>query len=172
MNTTLYYTRLQHTISQNIQYINRDIQQFEVLLIQSNIDNVFNIKNDIKNIISAGHPFITMINGYLEMIIIKEENQSNKFIIEECIQTSYSSDRFINIFLDLIKLINNNEIKKLCELANIKKKSPDLIDIFNQTIDACQDDFNNEIIIRFNSYLNEYRFIITKIKEILKKIRN
>lgn len=172
MDSNTCYQNLQHTVSQLIQYIKQHIQQFEIILINSEINNISNIKTNIKNIITNGSNHINMINRYLEMIIIKEENQSTKFIIEECIQNSYAGDRFINLFLDIIKLINNNEIKKRFELANVRRKSPEMVGEIEQLLELFQEDFDNEIIIKVNSYLSDYRFTIIKIRDILKKINN
>jgi hypothetical protein len=131
---------------------------------------VDDIKSNIDSVLITGLDHFMKIGSYLEMIIVNEENQSNKMTYEECLGNCVSSTGLINALTDLSKSVMNNRLDRLVDYSRIKKDTPELADEFKSYMDKLIQDAEQNKILIFNHYINQYLSILVKIKELLKKI--
>ena len=64
----------------------------------------------------------------------------------------------------------NNRLDRLVDYSRIKKDTPELADEFKSYMDKLIQDAEQNKILIFNHYINQYLSILVKIKELLKKI--
>jgi hypothetical protein len=125
---------------------------------------------DVNTILTVGLDHFMKISSYLEIIIVNEENQSDKIIYEECLGNCISSTGLINALTDLSKNVMNNRLDRLVDYSRIKKDTPELAEEFKVNMDKLIEDGERNKILIFNHYINQYLMILVKIKELLKKI--
>lgn len=134
------------------------------------ISDISEFKDKIDFTISEGHGFIFKIHSYLQMLLAKDENQSHKFVFEECSATNINMGRFLNSHYELKHKLHAKEIDWLLELSKIKKDSPELAELYTQRIDILREEMYKEHVLIFNSYINDYYLSIMKIKELLARM--
>jgi hypothetical protein len=128
------------------------------------------IDEKISQIKSEGYVYQFKIRSYLEILVTKEENQSDKYKYEECININISTGRFLNSYNEIFNAKENQKIQTIMDFSKIKKNSSDLIPSFEERSEKIHNYAAKHYTIIFNNYVNEYILVLMSMKIILNKI--
>lgn len=147
-----------------------DIDNYIAFLKVRYVNEADDLCDKIRLMVSEGYSYNFRINSYLEMLFTKEENQASKFLYQECMNDMIPNPRLINSFNEIYMSVISFDAKQMLDISAIHKNYPEIHYEFNTEIKKIKqlNVFYNNVV--FNNYINEYIFILHKIKTVLSKI--
>lgn len=150
--------------------VKSEINDFISFLELSYIEETDDLREKSNDIIAKGYVYQFKIRAYFETLLVKEENQSDKFKYEECRDISTGPTRFINIFCDIKHQIANFEIQQILDKSKICRNTPELLCQLEQHGAKTKEHFIKNNTIIYNNFINETIMMLNNMKFILDKI--
>jgi hypothetical protein len=114
--------------------------------------------------------YIQKTEAVLELLIISDPSQTNKFSLEECLAYYIRSSSFNNLLVNLNHTIEECDLqqKTIKECSDLKKEEH-----VNEYVELTEKKLNLILLEKiniFNMFINDYIKSIIKIKTVLKKL--
>jgi hypothetical protein len=114
--------------------------------------------------------YIQQTEAVLELLIISDPSQTNKFNLEECLTYYIRSSAFNNLLINLNTTIEECDLqqKTIKECSDLKKEEH-----VNEYVELTEKKLNLILLEKiniFNMFINDYIKSIIKIKTVLKKL--
>jgi hypothetical protein len=126
-------------------------------------------EDKLKILMSDVYNCIFRIHGYLEMFNTREENQSNKFLIQDCISIIGPVARFTTSYYEVKNKIKMTEIHNIAKLSKIKRNAPELLNV-EASIESLHESNREQLVALLNIITNDYLLNIYKIKATINKL--
>lgn len=123
-------------------------------------------------LLSDGYSHLNKINAYTEILGIKDDNQCNKLIYEDCNRNCFEVTKFINSIHELRGTETNVKFNRLVCYSKIVYNQPELTSKADLYIQNIIDNVHKETINFYNNYINEIMFSLIKISNILDKLND
>ena len=139
-----------------------------------------NLNDKCELFIDNGYSNLTKIKFYLSLLIIKDKNQTNKYEYEKCLQigSSLNCNNINYTIQSMYSFINNDleiESQNILDIAKIYGKEENtflnsLIIKYEKNVNDQIINNHNDIITKFNKFLNNILLEIVCINEIIKNV--
>jgi len=125
-------------------------------------------KNELKHkiLLSEGFRYVKEIDSLLELLIISDESQTNKYKYEQCYSYHMRSAGFANLLLSIENQDFDLELKTIKECAELK--NDEQVNEYKEVIRKKLNFGFIDKINSFNSFITDYIICIVKIKTALK----
>ena len=124
---------------------------------------------NIKGMLTTGYMHIFKINSMLKLLMIKEDNQSNKILYEEAASHLIPVSAYVGNLHEIMSLNSQLELSSMFDLAKIKTDKSELEDMF---VKCREKAMANAVYIKSNHLNNHINLTIQTIAEcyeVLKK---
>jgi hypothetical protein len=155
--------------------IDNIINFFQQQFVSADDDDII-INNKLDNLSTTGYENIFKINGYLNILYLKDERICNKQLYEQCLNTNVHSGAFLET-IERLRDYNNdldidivlNKAKLIKNLENSNSDNNYLVDLLNEKFIIKKK--NNKLckINVYNSNINNYILTGYAMKQILSK---
>lgn len=126
--------------------------------------NEYELKH--KNLFTDGYRYVVKINSLLELLIVSDESQTNKYKFEECLTYHMRSAGYATVLLSIDIQDYDLELKSIKECSDLKNEEQ--INEYKEIIRKKSNYNFLDKINSFNSLINDYILCIVKIKTALK----
>lgn len=158
------------TSNKLVSCLKNDIDLFIDYLETNYIDNTYDIENKIKDIVDNGYMYQFKINSYIELLMVKDESQSSKYLYEQCLNEILQPKMLTKIFEDILLEIHNNELRFTLNISKLNKDNSDMTEPFSQQVNHYKDNIKRISLNMFNYNINNIILGMIKIKNIIEKI--
>jgi len=119
------------------------------------------------SILSQGHEFTNKINSLIQLLIIVDESQTNKYKYEECLAYHMGPSKLANLFLEIDINDFTSELKTITECANLKTDTQ--IDAYKEVVTRKMTLEFADKVNSFNSFINDYILSLIKVIVAIKR---
>lgn len=150
--------------------LKNDIDLFIEYLENSYINDTHDIEDKIKDIINNGYIYQFKINSYIELLSIKDESQSSKFLYEESLNELIQPKTLTKMFEDILLDNHNNDIRFTINIAKLNKDNSVMAEQFSQQVAHYNNNIKRISLNVFNYNINNLILSMIKVKNIIEKI--
>lgn len=147
----------------------------EIILILSNnyTDSHDDLITKCKVFIDSLYNLLMKIKFYLVLLEIKDQNQTNKYEYEKCLNsTSFINFNNISHIIQKLHEFTNNDLeihnKKLLDITKMEK--PILIDEYKENFNQLIINTHYQMIMQYNNFINHILLEVLCVFEIIKNV--
>jgi len=158
------------TVNNLVTSLKNEIDVFKDFLTHHYVDPDEDFNQKIYQIIDNGYEHCFKIDAYIQIIFEKDENQSVKNRMEDCLKNFITPPRFKQLFNSLIEEDCDSNIKWINYVTRVAKHTPDLIPSVQDIVTIEKEHTRLNKYKNLNGYINEILVLLTKLKIILRNL--
>jgi len=171
--STFYRTELIKKPSELVKALGKEIEDSIEFFASQYIESKAELSAKYDIFFSTGYTHLNKILSYVEILSVKDDNQSNKFIYEDCYSNCIGVTKSVNSFHEMQATEHTAKFNRLVDYSKIiSKNNVDLAVKANDYMDAILADVQKQNVDIYNNYINQFVMSLVKIKVILSKLND
>ena len=168
--STFYRTELTKPVKALVKGLNLQVNSSIEFFSSQYIENHEDLTSKIDLFLSTGYEYLNKILSYVEILGVKDDNQSNKFIYEDCYANCIGVAKSVNSFHELRITELTAKFNKLVDYSKIVSKRMDLAVKANEYMEDMLVEIRKQNVDIYNNYINQFVMSLVKITVILSKL--
>jgi hypothetical protein len=174
--STFYRTELSKKPSELVKALNKEVDNSIEFFASQYIENPEDLDAKYDIFLSQGYLHLNKILSYVEILSVKDQSQSNKFIYEDCYANCIGVTKSVNSFHELKASEKNAKFNRLIDYSKIVSRqhalNVDLAVKANEYMEDILSDIRKQNVDIYNNYINQFIMSLVKITVILSQLNN
>ena len=170
--STFYRTEITKKPSELVKALSKEVTDSIEFFSSHYIDNPSQLSEKYDIFLSEGYPHLNKILYYVEILSVKDDSQSNKFIYEDCYENCIGVSKSVNSFHELKASNRVAKFIRLVDYSKIVSNRTDLEVKANEYMEDVLSDIHKQNVDIYNNYINQFVMSLIKITVILSKLNN
>jgi hypothetical protein len=170
--STFYRTELTKKPSELVKALSKEVTDSIEFFSSHYIDNPEQLSEKYDLFLSEGYTHLNKILSYVEILSVKDDNQSNKFIYEDCYSNCIGVTKSVNSFHELRASEVSAKFNRLIDYSKIISNRMDLAVKANEYMEDIVANIRKQNLDIYNNYINQFIMSLVKLSVILSKLND
>ena len=172
--STFYRTELTAKPSVLVKELNKEVDTSIKFFASQYIESKEELDAKYDIFLSEGYAHLNKILSYVEILSVKDDNQSNKFIYEDCYANCIGVTKSVNSFHEMQASERVAKFNRLIDYSKIVSTQHkfDLAIKANEYMEDILADIQKQNVDIYNNYINQFVMSLVKITVILSKLND